>query len=291
MSKAAKGRASLTGLWWWVDRWKASTAYMDMTLEEQGAYRNLLDEAFLRGGPLPKDERILAKACGDALAWKKVRAAVMPHFYDAADGWRNETLDGVIAESQRRADKQHRYRNRGAATDPPDGNADGNGTGNAVGNARGNEEGRKGGNAAGSLDLDLDLDLGSDSGSESRAARARGRVFSGRRLKVSERQHEVLCDELGAIAERLDLLGKYERWDAELEASGEDFDVLEYIKRRAREAAKALRRAGPIREVRSSASEDWFAECQRLHDRRCNGQYGHAKQMAIDAERAMAVGE
>ena len=58
----------LNALWWWIDRWRKSTAYMDMTLEEQGAYRNLIDEATLRGGPLPTDERILAKACGEPLA-------------------------------------------------------------------------------------------------------------------------------------------------------------------------------------------------------------------------------
>jgi uncharacterized protein YdaU (DUF1376 family) len=100
----------MTGLWWWIDRWRKSTAFMDMTLEEQGAYRNLLDEAALRGGRLPNDDRILAKACGDAFAWKRVRSAVMPRFTLAEDGWHNETLDEVLNESRRRAHKQRTYR-------------------------------------------------------------------------------------------------------------------------------------------------------------------------------------
>ena len=125
----------MTALWWWIDRWRKSTAFADMTLEEQGAYRNLLDEGTLRGGPLPNDERILAKACGDALAWKRVRHTVMSRFVLTADGWRNETLDEVIRESQRRADKQRRYRN-----------AKGNDDGNASGNASGNEPGNNAGN-------------------------------------------------------------------------------------------------------------------------------------------------
>lgn len=83
------------GLFWWIDRWRKSTAYTDMTLEEQGAYRNLLDEAQLRGGPIPDDERILAKACGDALAWPRVRTAVLARFELTADGWRNRTGDEV----------------------------------------------------------------------------------------------------------------------------------------------------------------------------------------------------
>lgn len=100
----------LTGLWWWIDRWRKSTAYTDLSLEEQGAYRNLLDEAALRGGPVPNDEDVLARACGDPRRWPKVRPKVIKRFKLTADGWRNETLDAVIHESVRRAEKQRRYR-------------------------------------------------------------------------------------------------------------------------------------------------------------------------------------
>lgn len=100
----------LTGLWWWIDRWRKSTAYTDLTLEEQGAYRNLLDEAALRGGPIPNNEDTLAKACGDARKWRRVRNAVLARFTLGPDGWRNATLDEVLAESIRRAEKQRRYR-------------------------------------------------------------------------------------------------------------------------------------------------------------------------------------
>ncbi len=68
---------------------------MDMTLEEQGAYRNLLDEAHLRGGPIPNDERILAKACGDATVWAGVRTVVLARFTLSPEGWRNDTMDEV----------------------------------------------------------------------------------------------------------------------------------------------------------------------------------------------------
>jgi uncharacterized protein YdaU (DUF1376 family) len=91
--------ARRTGLLWWIDRWRKSTAFTDMTLEEQGAYRNMLDEAQLRGGPIPDDERILARACGDALAWPRVRAAVMARFELTPDGWRNRTGDEIRAKS------------------------------------------------------------------------------------------------------------------------------------------------------------------------------------------------
>ena len=96
----------LHALWWWIDRWRKSTAYTDMTLEEQGAYRNLLDEAHLRGGGIPNDERILARACGDALAWERVRAAVLARFTLREDGWHNETLDSVRERSAALSDLQ-----------------------------------------------------------------------------------------------------------------------------------------------------------------------------------------
>jgi uncharacterized protein YdaU (DUF1376 family) len=102
----------MNALWWWIDRWRKSSAYMDMTLEEQAAYRNLLDEATLRGGTLPYDERILAKACGDAFAWDRVRDHVMARFLKTPDGWRNETLDTVLHQAQRRITNQQRYRDR-----------------------------------------------------------------------------------------------------------------------------------------------------------------------------------
>jgi uncharacterized protein YdaU (DUF1376 family) len=105
----------LTGLWWWIDRWRKSRAYMDLNLEEQGAYRNLLDEARLRaadGTGIPDDDRILAKACGDATRWKKLRKHVLAHFTLEADGWHNATLEEIVGESDRRSRKQRAYRER-----------------------------------------------------------------------------------------------------------------------------------------------------------------------------------
>lgn len=99
-------------LYWWIDRWRKSTAYTDMTLEQQGAYRNLLDEGALRGGPIPNDENVLAKACGDARRWKRLRGVVMARFELGEDGWRNQTLDAVLKESMRRSEKQKAYRAR-----------------------------------------------------------------------------------------------------------------------------------------------------------------------------------
>jgi len=122
---------------WWIDRWRKSTAYTDMTLEEQGAYRNLLDEAALRGGSLPDDEKILAKSCGDVTAWPRVKTHVLLHFVLSKNRWRNRTLTGVLRESRRRAIKQKAYRDRRLGLGNGAGNVRGNGTGNDPHNKRG----------------------------------------------------------------------------------------------------------------------------------------------------------
>lgn len=131
----------MLALWWWIDRWRKSTAYIDLTVEEQGAYRNLLDEATLRDGVLPNDEKVLEKACGDPRIWRRVRKAVLARFVVTPDGLRNDTLDAVLRESQRRADKQAAWRARKAAeagNEP--GNTGGNGAGNTAGNNLGYQD-------------------------------------------------------------------------------------------------------------------------------------------------------
>lgn len=91
--------------WWWIDRWRKSTAFTDMTLEEQGAYRNLCDEVVLReDGVIP--EGSLARASGDAVAWPRLRAQVMRWMVRAEGGWTNETALEVKAKSEQASQKQ-----------------------------------------------------------------------------------------------------------------------------------------------------------------------------------------
>lgn len=135
--------AKMLALWWWIDRWRKSTAYTDMTVEEQGAYRNLIDEATLRDGLLPNDERVLAKACGDPRIWRRVRAVVLRYFTVTPEGLRNDTLEEVLHQSRLRAKKQADWRAR-----------DGNGAGNRSGNGSGNGSGNRAGNNPGYQDQD-----------------------------------------------------------------------------------------------------------------------------------------
>ena len=90
---------------WWIDRWRKSTAFTDMTLAEQGAYRNLLDEMWLRP-VLPADERILGKIAGSETEWPSVRTNVLRHFIRVEGGWTNETATDIIRTYERFRQKQ-----------------------------------------------------------------------------------------------------------------------------------------------------------------------------------------
>ncbi len=76
-----------------------------MTAEEQGVYRNLLDELWLRNGLLTTDERALAKIGGDPEAWPRVRVTVLARFTKHPAGYRHDTHDEVSSFPERQAEK------------------------------------------------------------------------------------------------------------------------------------------------------------------------------------------
>lgn len=103
--------AVVRAAWWWIDRWRQSAAYTDMTAEEQGLYRNLLDEVWLREDHIvPDDERILGRVSGDHEAWKRCGKKVLRWMKKVPGGWTQTTALEVIGQSTRRAANQKRYR-------------------------------------------------------------------------------------------------------------------------------------------------------------------------------------
>ncbi len=88
--------------WWWIDRWRKSTAYICMSLEEQGLYRNLLDAVWLFDGrPIPDDLKALISASGgDAAAWERAGAKVLQWMRRVEGGWTNDTALAVMTETR-----------------------------------------------------------------------------------------------------------------------------------------------------------------------------------------------
>lgn len=147
--------------WWWIDRWRKSTAYTDMTAEQQGCYRNLLDECWLRDGLLPLSEKALAQISGDYEAWGRCRDVVMARFRCTDDGYRNDTHDEVQDESRKRSEKQKRYRDR-----------------LKVGNAGGNSNGNRNGHVTPSPSPSPSPDQNSGSGTDAAPAKAVRRAIA-----------------------------------------------------------------------------------------------------------------
>ena len=77
----------MRGSFWWVDWWRTSPAYTSLPLAAQGAYRNLWDELWLRGGVIPNDDRTMANASGDPVEWPKLKDLVLPHMRLTEHGW------------------------------------------------------------------------------------------------------------------------------------------------------------------------------------------------------------
>lgn len=106
--------------WWWIDRWRKSTAFTDMTAEQQGLYRNLLDEIWIRPDRIiPDNPRILARASGDEEAWGRNKEIVLKWMQRVDGGWTNVTASSIIHQSTRKARNQaaYRERQRGHSTD------------------------------------------------------------------------------------------------------------------------------------------------------------------------------
>lgn len=134
---------TLPAMWWWVNDWLGSPEHLHMSLEEQGALRNIYDHMWVGGGSLhvrddtDDDEAVLARACGDASRWPYVRAAVtraltlVDHGGETGKRWHSERLTAVLQSSEKRASKQRAYRERLA--DRQNRNVDGNVGGNTSG--------------------------------------------------------------------------------------------------------------------------------------------------------------
>ena len=105
------------------------TAYIDMTLEEQAAYRNLLDEASLRGGPVPNDDAILAKASAATRRWAKRESGGAGAFRPDAGGLAQCDARRGAGEGgghgRARGGQAARGRRALAPRSPPHGNATG----------------------------------------------------------------------------------------------------------------------------------------------------------------------
>ncbi len=81
---------------WWINDWRGSVSFSEMTLAEQGAYRNLCEMQFALAGRgtegVPNDDEELARFAGCTLcSWLRVKNRVLAEF---------ESIDGRLVNSK-----------------------------------------------------------------------------------------------------------------------------------------------------------------------------------------------
>ena len=274
----------MLGEWFWTDRWMGSSGFL-LPMEPRGLYREMLTQAWRRGARLPNDHETIQRATGcTAAEWKRCWPQVEPHWRVEGASIVNDTQLEVYAKclaefqaasergkkgAQARAQAGAQAATQVSAQAPAQVSAQAPTQAPAQAPTQAPPE-----QALKMRPPDPDPDELSREQESSR--RGRARAFNGRRLKVTEAQHALVLDESGL--DEATLCALYAAWDADLVASGEMFDTLAYVKRRAQE-----RRPAPGRDV------DWSEECQRLHSGGCGGRYKHGLRMGMDAEKAKAV--
>lgn len=88
--------------WFWTDRWIGSSAFL-LPIAARGLYREMLTQAWRRGGRLPNDHEAIRRACGVTEAewaseWPRVE-----QFWEVQGPWLvNETQLEIYAETVQR---------------------------------------------------------------------------------------------------------------------------------------------------------------------------------------------
>lgn len=259
--------------WFWIDRWMGSSAFL-LPMEPRGLYREMLTQAWRRGAKLPNDHEAIKRAVGATNAeWRRCWPLVSRFWREDGDALVNDTQQEVyqkcLAEQQAKSARAR-----------------------AGANAR--WLGHRSGNAQASSghvleqsppDPDLDPAVLKD-----HKTATRGKVFVGSRLVVSQKQHACIVQALGAYAGYVDWMALYPRWDAELVSSGQVFDTLAFCRQKAQEQVQALRRGGSLFQPVTDENDDWFSECQRLHEGACGGRLKHHTKMLIEDEKRKQAG-
>jgi uncharacterized protein YdaU (DUF1376 family) len=109
-------RGKLLAEWFWTDRWSGSSAAL-LPMETRGVYREMLSEAWRRGGRLPNDHDAIRRAirCTEdewSRAWPKVRR----YWREDGDDLVNDTQLEVYAEASAQAAASRSRAERAAAS-------------------------------------------------------------------------------------------------------------------------------------------------------------------------------
>lgn len=85
--------------WFWTDRWMGSSAFL-LPMEPRGLYREMLTQAWRRGGRLPNDHDALQRATGcTAAEWKRSWPKIERYWRVDGDSLVNDTQLEVLSRA------------------------------------------------------------------------------------------------------------------------------------------------------------------------------------------------
>jgi uncharacterized protein YdaU (DUF1376 family) len=91
--------------WFWIDRWVGSTGFL-LPMEARGVYREMLTQAWRRGGRLPNDHETIRRAIGATVGeWRRAWPVVKKFWRVDGDGLVNDTQLEIYASAKKRSDK------------------------------------------------------------------------------------------------------------------------------------------------------------------------------------------
>lgn len=91
--------SKLLAEWFWTDRWIGSSAFL-LPIEPRGLYREMLTQAWRRGGSLPNDPIAIQRAVGcTAAEWRRCWPQIERYWRVEGDALINDTQRDVIVEA------------------------------------------------------------------------------------------------------------------------------------------------------------------------------------------------
>lgn len=269
--------------------WTKSTA--NMTADVRGHYIDLLIYSWDNDEPIPDDERILMQIarCTSPREWRRVWPLIKRRWFAVEGGFRNKRLEEERAKLKKKRQERSASGKAGAEVRWQGHSGEG-----------GNSDGKQDGGAIANGAPDGWPSISSSGNSEPKD-QAQNTAPTRELLALFDELHRARFQAPAHFNGKKDasILAALwrERGPAQTQALIRAFFALDdpWVAQRGfsvgilrTQVSKLLVRlapsTAPVDEALGGA--DWFEECKRLHDGKCNGRSGHAIQLDIDAARA-----
>jgi uncharacterized protein YdaU (DUF1376 family) len=91
--------------WFWIDRWIGSSGFL-LPMESRGVYREMLTQAWRRGGSLPNDPEAIRRAIGATVGeWRRSWPVVKKFWRVEGETLVNTTQREIYGQAKQRIER------------------------------------------------------------------------------------------------------------------------------------------------------------------------------------------